>query len=209
MRAAGGAEQVAVGVHDQAPHRRKSIGQVSEAGQGDGGAGVTRGSLHDLKYGAAIYRAAAFCRPEQVAAGIGDQAPDRHIDLEVHQCGGRAGVSGWRLRDFEHRAAAVRAAKLGRAEKVAVGIGDQARDGRVAVGAIEADQRGRGARVTCGGLRDLKQRAVGPRSRRRGRLCRKGRRWRRLSGCPLAQRRRRAGEADQYGGRGGIAGPQS
>ena len=68
-------------------------------------------------------------RAEKVAVGVGDQAGlwERAVRaVEADQCGGRAGVAAGSLYDLEHRAVVVRAARLGGAEQVAVGVGDQA-----------------------------------------------------------------------------------
>ena len=83
------AEQVAIGVKDQATARTRSIGAIgqgAEADEGRGGAGIAVIGLLDLKHRPAetnkIARDAAMCpaaggRAEQVAFGIGDQAAAR------------------------------------------------------------------------------------------------------------------------------------
>ncbi len=62
--------------------------------------------------------------------------------------------------DLEHRAVAVRPALKCRAEKIAVGVGDQAGIRRAAVGTVEDKQGRRSAGVAAGGLGDLEYRAV-------------------------------------------------
>ena len=75
------AEQVAVGVGDQAALRVSAVGAV-EADQRGGRAGVAGGGLDDLEHRAAVVRPAVRCRAEQVAVGVGDQAAVRVWPLE-------------------------------------------------------------------------------------------------------------------------------
>src|SRR6185437_15398815 len=65
-----------------------------------------------------------------------------------------------RLNDLKHCAVAARAARRGCTEQVARGVGDQAAGWKRAVRSVKADQRGRCAGVSTGGLGDLEHRAV-------------------------------------------------
>ena len=160
-----GAEQVAVGIGDQAGKREGTLGaDAVEADQGGGAAGVAVGGLGNLEHRAAAVRPAYVCRAEQVAVGIGDQAAVRYCTVgavEVEQGSGGAGVAVGGLGDLEHRAVArrvgvvVRPAEYCCAEQVAVGISDQGADRKGTVGTIEADQGGGAAGVAVGGLGDL------------------------------------------------------
>jgi len=164
--AAGRAEQVAIGVGDEARNRSGAVGaaQVDQCG---GRARVTRASLFNLKHSAEKEGAAEFCHAEQVAVGIGDQAGHRFYAVgavEADQRGRRAGVTGRSLGDLEHRADADRPALICRPEQVAIGVGDQAGQWTGAVGAVEADQRGGGPRITTSSLGDFEHRAVAVRA---------------------------------------------
>jgi hypothetical protein len=90
------------------------------------------------------------------------------VAVEADQRGGRAGVSAGSLYNLEHRAEAVRAAKFRRAEKVAVGIGDQTALRQIVV-RVEADQRGGRAGVAGRGLDNLEHRPFVVRAAERGR----------------------------------------
>ncbi len=66
--------------------------------------------------------------------------------------------------NLEHRAISVRSARLGCAEEVAFGVGDQAGFRKRAVGIVEGDQGGWCACITARGLGDLEHRANSGRS---------------------------------------------
>jgi hypothetical protein len=184
------AEQVAVGISDQAAERIVTVGVV-EADQGGGGAGVAVGGLDNLEYRAVAVGPAYGCRAEQVAVGVGDQAAERTGTVgvvEADQGGGAAGIAVGGLGDLEDRALVVRPAPNRCAEQVAVGVGDQGAVRRDTVGVVEADQGGRGAWRSRG--RSWRSRTpCRRRSPRRILLCRTGRRGRRRSGRPPGSHR--------------------
>ena len=106
------AEQVAVGVGDQAAVGCGTVGAV-EADQGGGGAGVAVGGLGDLEH-----RAVAV-RPRQVLSCRTGRRGRRRSGcrrigtvgaVEADQGGGGAGVAVGGLGDLEHRAVVVRPA---------------------------------------------------------------------------------------------------
>ncbi len=126
-----------------------------------GVAGVAAGSLGDFEHRAVVVRAALFRRAEKVAVGVDDQRGQgkRAVGIvETDECGGRAGVAGRSLDNLEHGAASFRAAAVGRAEKVTVGVGNQAGEGLLAfvvegvvdVEGVETDECGGRAGVAGG-----------------------------------------------------------
>jgi hypothetical protein len=101
MRAADvrGAEQVAVGIGDQAAHWIQAIGAVgqhAETGQDAGGTGVASGGLGDLEHRTTTISAiiepampaTSESRAEEVAVGVGEQVA--HRKLAVGAVGQRA-----------------------------------------------------------------------------------------------------------------------
>src|SRR5262249_58991677 len=132
-------------------------------GQSSGGAGVAVGCLGDFEPRAVAVRPADYCRAEQVAVGVGDQAAVRiatidSVDVEADQGGRSAGVAGSGLDDLENRTSVVvtnvvcRTTLGCRAEQVALGISNQTAERLGTVGSVEADQGGGGAGVAGSGL---------------------------------------------------------
>ncbi len=123
------AEQVSAGIGDQAACGKFQAVEVDHGGRR---VRITTRGLFDLEHRALVQKESA-CSAEQVAIGVHDQAPHRSndIDGETGQRGRRAGVTCGGLDDLEHQVAAC-------PEKIAVGVGDQARGAEIFG---EADQR--------------------------------------------------------------------
>ena len=103
------AEQVAVGVGDQADD---PLGGIVEANQG-GERAVAGGGLDEFEHRAVAVGAAARGRAEQIAVGVRDQPADwagAIVAVEINQRCGDAGITAGGLDEFEHRAIAVGAA---------------------------------------------------------------------------------------------------
>jgi hypothetical protein len=161
-----------------------AVGAI-EADQHDRGAGVDRrgdrAGVLDLKHRTQTDHATTLCRAKQVAVGVGNQPSMGKCSVwgavEVDQCGGCAGVDrrGDRssVLDLEYRTGPYAAGRAC-AEQVAVGVDDQPGGiGLFVVGAVQADQHGRGAGVDRRGDRagvlNLEHRAIAVRAAIRSR----------------------------------------
>jgi hypothetical protein len=133
----GRAEQVTVGVCDQGGKGFCACAvRAVETDQRVWDIGVDRrgdraGILH-LEHRAVVARAAALGRAEQVAVSIRDQPGIGQFAVGAVEGDqrGQSTIVEWRsyragILHLEHRAIAVRAAFIGRAEQVAVGVGRQ------------------------------------------------------------------------------------
>lgn len=114
--------------------------------------------------------------PKRLAVGVGDQiglGPDTldaiGLRAEAVEDGRNTGEAAALLPELEHRAAKMRPASSGGAEEVAMAVGDQARLGIRAVGAVEVGPNGRCSGEVSARLLDLEHRTHIVRPAARGR----------------------------------------
>src|SRR5262249_37721265 len=105
-----GAEQVAVGVGDQAAVRTNSVAGVEIAEVDQGVESVGAIVVDEFEYRAINVRSIPLCGTEQVAVGVGDQAAVRKHSVRVHSVDavkidqGAESVGAVIVDEFEHRA---------------------------------------------------------------------------------------------------------
>ena len=157
-----GAEQVAVGVHDDTVRGKRPVAAI-ERGECDRRAGIAAAGLDEFEHRAVTVGAAALGGAEQIPGGIDDHRAVRACairGIEVDQHGRRAGVTVGGLGDLEDRALIVGAVIDRRAEQVAGRIGNQTGIGVRAVGAVQAGQHGWCAGIGAAAIGQFEYRAV-------------------------------------------------
>ena len=193
---AGGAEQVAACVGDQAADRGGSVGPV-KADEHRRLARVTTHRFGEFEHCAEIVFPTHGRGAEQIARGIGDEARRGVCSIsrvEACQHGRHARINAIRrFDDLIHRTIIAGALVRG-TEQVAIGVRDQAAFGIDPVAAVEAGEHDRRARIAGCGLGDLEHCAVVVRPTREG--CSKQVTARVGRQCACGERSIRAIEAD-------------